>query len=91
MWTAGPATGAAFALLEVLDSALNAAAARRLSFGRNNPTDPFVLRQRRQILPRSLRRCLRADGLAQVRRQFVHRAGSAIVLDHNVLPEQGMQ
>lgn len=82
MRATGPATGAAFASLEILDRALDPAAARRSLFGRDHPTNPFVPRQRRQMLPSRLRRGFRAKSLAQVRRSFVQRTGVSLVL-HN--------
>jgi len=85
--TAGPTAGAAFACLEVFDRALDSVAARRLLFRRDDPTNPFVPRQRCQILPGRLCRRFRAEGLAQIRRGFVHRTGSAFVLRHCFLPQ----
>jgi hypothetical protein len=84
MRTTGPTTGAAFASLEILDRALDSAAARRSLFGRDDPTNPFVPRQRRQILPSRLRRRLRAKSLAQVRRSFVQGTRVSLVL-HNAV------
>jgi hypothetical protein len=77
MWTARPTTGSAFTRLKVLDRALNSAVARYFLLGRNNPTDPFVPRQRRQILPCRLRGRFRAQCHVQVRRGFVHGTGLA--------------
>ena len=73
MRTAGPTTGAAFTHPEFLDRALDSSAACRSLLGRDDPTNPFVARQRRQILPGCLCRRFRADGLAQVRRAFCAR------------------
>jgi hypothetical protein len=86
MRTAGPTTGAAFARLELLDRALDSSAARCPLFGRYDPTNPFVSRQRRQILPGRLRLDSRVEGLAKVRRDFVHGTGFAIALHHHSLP-----
>ena len=71
MRTAGPTTGAAFAGLEILDRALNSATAGRFLFCRNDPTDPFVPRQRRQIIPGCLRRRARGQRFGQVSRNFM--------------------
>jgi hypothetical protein len=87
MRTAGPTTGAAFARLEFLDRALDSAAARRSLFGRDDPTNPFVPRQRRQVLPGRLRR-FRAEGLGQIRRGFVYGTGFAVALHRQSLPQQ---
>jgi hypothetical protein len=80
MRTAGPTTGAAFARPEFLDRALDSSAARRSLPGRDDPTNPFVACQRRQILPGRLCRRFRADGFAQVRGRFVHGTGFVVVL-----------
>jgi hypothetical protein len=71
MRAAGPTTGAAFAGLEILNRALNSAIARRFLFCRNDPTDPFVPRERRQIFPGCLRRRIRGERLGQVSRSFM--------------------
>jgi len=71
MRAARPTTGAAFTRLKVFDRALDSAAARCFLFGREDPTNPFVPRQRRQTPPSRLRR-FRAERHAQVRRGFVH-------------------
>jgi len=71
MRTAWPTTRAAFTRLKVFDGALDSAAARCFLFGRDDPTNPFVPRERRQILPSRLRR-FRAERHAQVHRSFVH-------------------
>ena len=75
--TARPTTRTAFAGLKILDRALDSAAARCFLFGRDDPTNPFVPCQRRQILPSRLRLRFRAERQAQVRRSFVHRTGLA--------------
>ena len=80
MRTAGPTTGAALAHLEFLDRALDSVAARRSLLGRDDPANPFVPCQRRQSLPGRSRRRFRAEGLAQVRRGFVHGTGFVVVL-----------
>jgi hypothetical protein len=72
MRAAGPTTGAAFTLPKVLNRALDSAAARCFLLGRDDPTNPFIARQRRQIFPSRLRGCFRAQCHAQVRRGFVH-------------------
>jgi len=77
MRTARPATRTAFARLKILDRALDSAAACRLLFGRGDPTNPFVPRQRRQILPSRLRLCFRDERHAEVRRSFVQGTGLA--------------
>jgi len=76
MRAAGPTTRAAFPRLELLDHPLEPAGARRFLFGRDDPTNPFVSRQRRQILPSRLRRGPRAQGHAHISRDFVQ--GSAL-------------
>ena len=80
MRTAGPTTGAAIARLEFLDRALDSAAARRCLLGRDDPANPFVPCQWRQILPGRPRRRFRAESLAQVRRGFVHGTRFVVVL-----------
>ena len=77
MWTARPTTGAAFARLEFLDRALDSAAACRSLFGRDDPTNPFVPPQRRQILPSRFGGRFRAERHVQVRRGFMHGTGLA--------------
>jgi hypothetical protein len=77
MRTARPATGAAFARLKFFDRALDSAATRYFLFGRDDPTSPFVPRQRRQILPSRPRHRVRAERLAQVRGGFVQGPGIA--------------
>jgi hypothetical protein len=77
MRTARPATGAAFARLKFLDRALDSAATRCFLFGRDDPTSPFVPRQRRQILPSRPRYRVRAERLAQIRWGFVQGAERA--------------
>ena len=77
MRTARPTTGAAFARLKILDRALDSAAARCLLFRRDDPTNPFVPRQRGQILPSRLRLRFRPERHAQVRRSFVYGTGFA--------------
>ena len=86
--TARPTTRTAFARLKFLDRALDSAAARCFLFGRDDPTNPFVPRERRQILPSRPRLCFRADRYAQVVRSFVHGTGlacSALVHRFNIL------
>jgi hypothetical protein len=80
MRTAGPTTGAAFARMEFLDRALDPADARRSLFGRNDPTNPFVPSQSRQIFPGGQRRRFRAKGGTQVRRGFVRGTWFAMAL-----------
>ena len=80
MRTARPTTGAAFARLKFLDRALDSSDARRYLFGRDDPTNPFVSRQRRQILPGRLRRGFRIEGAAKVRREIVHGTGVDLIL-----------
>jgi len=75
MRTAGPTTGAAFAGLEILDRALNSATARGFLFCRNDPTNPFIPRQRRQIFPGCLRRRVRGQRFGQVSRNFMEGPG----------------
>jgi len=77
MRAARPTTGSAFTRLKFLDRALNSAAARCFLLGRDNPTNPLVPRQRRQILPCRLRSPFRAQRRAQVRRSHVHGSGLA--------------
>lgn len=77
MRTAGPATWASLARCELLHRTLNPAAARRCLFGRENPTNPFVLCQGRQILPGNLRRRFRTESLAQIRRRLMYRTRPA--------------
>lgn len=77
MRTARPTTGTPFAGLKVLNRAFDSAAARCFLFGRDNPTDPFVPRQRRQIFPGRLRRRFQAQRNTQVRRSLVDRTGLA--------------
>lgn len=83
---ARPTTRAAFPCPELLDRALDSAGARRFLFGRDDPTNPFVSRQRRQILPGRLRRGLRAEGRAHICRGFVHGCRSGLALYHLALP-----
>lgn len=83
MRTAGPTTRAAFPRLEILDCALDSAVARRFLFGRDDPTNPFVSRQRRQIPPSRPRRGSRAEGRAHIFRYFVHGSGFSLVLYHH--------
>ena len=75
MWTPGPAAGSAFAFVEFLHRALNSLTACRCLLGRRDPAYPFIARERRQILPRSLRLCLRVDGFAQIHRDSMDGAG----------------
>jgi len=84
MGTTGPTTGTSFTSLEILDRALDSATAGRSLFGRDNPTNPFVPRERRQILPSRLRRRFRAKGLAQVSRSLVQRTCGSRVLHNTV-------
>jgi hypothetical protein len=77
MRTARPTTGSAFARLKFLHRALNSVIARCFLLGRDDPTNPFVPRQRRQILPCRLRGPFRAQRHAQVHRGFVHGTGLA--------------
>src|SRR3984885_16021248 len=76
MRAARPTTGSAFTRLKFLDRALNSAVARCFLLGRDNPTNPLVPRQRRQILP-CRRGRFRAQRHAQVRRSRVHGTGLA--------------
>jgi hypothetical protein len=75
MRTARPTTGPPFTRLKFLDRALNSVVAGCFLLGRDDPTDPFVPRQRRQILPCRPRGRLRAQRHAQVRRGFVDGTG----------------
>jgi hypothetical protein len=77
MRTARPTTRTTFARLKFLDRALDSAAARCFLFGRDDPTNPFVPRQRRQILPSRLRLRFRVERHVQVCRSFVHGTGLA--------------
>jgi hypothetical protein len=88
MRTAGPTTGAAFTRLEILDRALDSVAACSSLFGRDDPTNPFVPRQRRQILPGRQRRRFRGEGLGEIRRGFVYRSGFSLALHRQSLPQQ---
>ena len=86
MRAARPATRAAFPHLELLDQALDSAAARRSLFGRDDPTNPFVSRQRRQIFPSRPRLRFRAERHAQVRRSFVNGTGlTRFALAHRLI------
>jgi hypothetical protein len=86
MRTSRPTTGAAFARLEVLDRPMDSAASRCFLFGRDDPTDPFVPRQRRQTSPGRLRLRFRADRHAQVCRGVVHGTGLAgVALYHFII------
>jgi hypothetical protein len=75
MRTARPTTGTAFACLKILDRALDSATACYFLFGRDDPTYPFVPRQRGKVLPGRQRLGFRAERRAQVRRSFVYRTG----------------
>src|SRR5215467_4467158 len=86
MRTSRPATGTAFALFEFLDRALDSAVARWSLSGRDDPTDPFIPRQRRQVAPGRLRGCVRCEGFAEVRRSRVQGAGLTLVTHHHGLP-----
>jgi hypothetical protein len=86
MRTARPTTGTAFARLKILDRALDSAAARRILFGRGDPTNPFFPRQRRKVLPNRQRLGFRAERHAQVRRSFMHRTRlGRFVLGHRFI------
>ena len=71
MRAARPATGAALTRLEFLDRALDSPATRYFLFCRDDPTSPFVPRQRRKTLPSRPRHRVRAERHTQVRRGFV--------------------
>src|SRR5579863_3800876 len=59
MRTAGPATRPALALREIFNGSLDVSSTRFQLFRRSHPADPFVARQRRDVLPggERLRRC----------------------------------
>jgi hypothetical protein len=73
MRTTGPTTGAAFACLEFFNRALNPSAARRGLLGRDDPTNPFVPRQRRQVFPSRLRPGLQRESFTKICRSLMHR------------------
>ena len=80
MRTARPATGTAFTCFKFLDRALDSAAARCSLFSRDDPTNPFVPRQRRQILPGRSRCRIRTEDFAEVRRGLVQGCRLALVI-----------
>ena len=67
--------GATFSGPKFLDRTLDSAAARCVLLGRYYPADPFVPRQRRQILPSRLRRRSQSERRPQVRRSLVNGTG----------------
>jgi hypothetical protein len=83
MRTTWPTTRAAFPRRKILDCALDSAIARRFLLGRGDPANPFVSRQRRQILPSRPRHGSRAEGRAHISRDFVHGSGFSLVLCHH--------
>jgi len=74
MRTAGPAAGAPLPVLEVLAAPGDPARSGLRLLGRRDPADPFVARERRDVLPCRQRLGVGYEGLFQVRGQVVDHA-----------------
>jgi hypothetical protein len=72
MFAPRPAAGPPLAFLQLLLGPANAAFSGRLLLGILDPADELVSRQGCDVLPGSECRGVGGQGLAQVRRQFVH-------------------
>src|SRR5262245_52843298 len=84
MGTTWPAAWPALAIDKISASPLDPSAASLRLFCRSNPTNPLVTSERRNVLPCRLGSKGRVNGVAQVRRQLMHRAGHLFFL-HRII------
>lgn len=80
--TAGPATRAAHSFLKFCAYPLNVLLSGFGSLHRDNPADPLVASERRNVLPFFPRRRIRNKSFPQIRRQTVYRARGDRLLSH---------
>jgi hypothetical protein len=66
MRTAGPTTGSALSVFEAGTAPFDSASSRFCFFGRLDPADPFIARERRNVLPRLQCFCVGGQCLFQV-------------------------
>ena len=74
MRTARPTTGSSLSVSEAGTAPFDPVSPCFRLFGRLDPANPFIARQRRNVLPRLQRFCVGGKCLFQVRRQVVDHA-----------------
>jgi len=84
MDAANPAARAPHAFLELGDDTLHVLVPRLLLLDRNGPANPFVARQRRDVLPRSKRFCISSEGFPEVGWQLMRDAARYLTFVYHI-------
>lgn len=82
MWAPRPTARPAHAAAHLIDAHFDATLSGGFLFGRSNPTDPLVTRQRGEIGPKAFSNSIELDSLSEIFWKLMNRAVRELLSGH---------
>jgi hypothetical protein len=82
VWAPRPTTRPAHAAAHLIEPDFDAAFSGGLLFGRRDPTDPLVTRQRGEVGPKPFSNSIELDSLSEISWEFMNRAVCDLLSGH---------